>query len=365
MRKTKFISVLVAVVMVLTMSVSAFATSSPKSPNPGSGSGSAVTKTAPSDVTAVDENGKEVPVEAKDLAKTDDTMKTVTEAGDAEKLIDAQEQKLAAAVALAPQSADLDDLKVAAAKSIKAGASEENPITVTMPIAAAEAKGSVVVMEKTADGWTVVPATIEEGKVSATLTADGDVVVMVAPASAEAPVEEAEVPEGAWYEQYENFAIIADIVTPEDAKPEEVVTRGEFVKMLYAMANKPTGAAANEFTDMEGFEDYEDAINWAVANGICIGYGDGTVKCGKQITREEMVKMLYNFAVYQKGTVTETTDLDQYTDADEVSTWAETAVKWANATEIVVGTSETTLEPSSNSMRCQAFTVLYRYVVAK
>ena len=362
MRKTKFISVLVAVVMVLTMCVSAFAGSNSGNSN---GNGDPVNKNTEATVTAVDENGKTVPVEAKALAKTDETMKTVTEAGDAEKLITAEEQKLAAAVALAEQSADLDDLKVAAAMNIKVTASEENPVTVTMPVAAAEANGSVVVMQKTADGWKVVPATIAAEKVSATLTEAGDVVVMVAPATAEAPVEEADVPEGAWYEKYENFAIIADIIDAKEATPTEVTTRGAFIKMLYAMANKPATEGTNSFTDMAGFEDIEDAVNWAVANGIVAGYGDGTVKCGKQITREEMVMMLYNFAKYQKAALTETTDLAQYTDADEVSTWAETAVKWANAKEIVVGTSETTLEPTGSSLHCQAYTVLYNYVVTK
>lgn len=362
MKNTKFISVLVAVVMVLAMSVSAFAGTA--SSGTSSSTVPEVTATSDGKVTAVDESGNTLAVTAATLSSSSDTMKAINEAGSAEKLISAQEQKLAAAVELAGQSADLDDLKVAAAMSVNVAASKEKPATVTMPITAAEANGSVVVIEKTADGWTVVPATIADGKVSATLTEAGDVVVMVAPATAEAPVEEAG-DAGEWYENFENFAIIADIVEADDARPEDVVTRGEFISMLFNMANKPAATTTNSFTDMAEFASLEDAVNWAVENGICAGYGDGTVRCGKQISREEMVMMLYNFAKYQKASLTETSDLSQYTDADEVSTWAEGAVKWANGKKIVNGTSATTLDPANNSKRCQAFTVLYNYVVEK
>ena len=56
-----------------------------------------------------------------------------------------------------------------------------------------------------------------------------------------------------------------------------------------------------------------------------------------------------------------------YPDADEVSTWAESAMSWAVGSGLITGTLEsgvTYLSPTSDTTRAQGAQIVYRYILA-
>ena len=59
--------------------------------------------------------------------------------------------------------------------------------------------------------------------------------------------------------------------------------------------------------------------------------------------------------------MTTTDDLTGYTDAETVSTWADTAMSWAVGTELINGMTTTTLVPSGGAIRAQIAAILMRF----
>lgn len=80
-------------------------------------------------------------------------------------------------------------------------------------------------------------------------------------------------------------------------KPDELVTRQEFAYLLYKFSGSSSVEAdLTKFKD-SGIvdDDYLDAMQWAVANGIIIGTDEGTLEPTSGATRAEIAVMLYRF----------------------------------------------------------------------
>ena len=60
--------------------------------------------------------------------------------------------------------------------------------------------------------------------------------------------------------------------------PDLTTTRGMIVTILYRLAGSPAATAAAGFVDVAAGAWYADAVNWANANGIVTGYGDGPLR---------------------------------------------------------------------------------------
>jgi hypothetical protein len=110
--------------------------------------------------------------------------------------------------------------------------------------------------------------------------------------------------------------------------------------------------------DTDGGETwYTKAIEWGVKEGVT----DGTNPNG-DITREQLVTMLYRYAKLRGYDVSATTELDKFDDADKVSGWALEAVQWAVATGLIAGRTPTTLAPDGNATRAEVATILQRFL---
>ena len=69
----------------------------------------------------------------------------------------------------------------------------------------------------------------------------------------------------------------------------------------------------------------------------------------------------YRFAKMQGYDVTHKADISHFADTDDISDWALDAISWANKTELVNGTSETTLSPKATATRAQVAAILMRF----
>ena len=70
-----------------------------------------------------------------------------------------------------------------------------------------------------------------------------------------------------------------------------------------------------------------------------------------------MVTMLWRYA----GEPESTASLSAYTDADSVSDWAETAMRWAIDEGIITGMTDTTLVPQGTATRAQCAAIFMRF----
>ncbi|MEE0943869.1 MAG: S-layer homology domain-containing protein [Clostridia bacterium] len=114
-------------------------------------------------------------------------------------------------------------------------------------------------------------------------------------------------------------------------KPDQFITRGEFVTILYFML-KPQGHMAESFTDITTKHWSYPYVDKAVANGYLSGYGDGTVRPDAYITREEASSVVYRAFKIQKYT-----NETEFVDKNNISSWAYEAIMSLADLGIIVG----------------------------
>ena len=170
-----------------------------------------------------------------------------------------------------------------------------------------------------------------------------------------------DVDQNAWYVPYVDFAISAGIMsgTSNDTfSPDAQVTRAQLVQVLYAMENKPAIATTKKYSDIKEGQWYSAAVSWATAYNIAAGYEDGTFKPNRSVTRQDMAVMMYAFAKY-KGIETETSaSVDTFADKGMISNYALRAMKWAVGKKYMSGMGNNTLAPRGTTTRAQLATVM-------
>lgn len=116
-------------------------------------------------------------------------------------------------------------------------------------------------------------------------------------------------------------------------------------------------AGSSAFPDLKAGAWYEDAVNWAAENGVVSGYGDGTFRPDRTITREEMAVIVYN--VYHLEVNGQEPAALSFIDAEQVSPWAEEAMEWCAANGIFAGDDSGMLFPKKTLNRAELAQVLY------
>ena len=104
-------------------------------------------------------------------------------------------------------------------------------------------------------------------------------------------------------------------------------------------------------------------MNWAAANGIVTGYGDGTFDPDQAITREQLATVLYRYAQYKDYDVSvgEDTNILSYADVAEVSEYAIPAFQWACGAGVIEGIGEGRLAPQTTATRAQVAAMAMRF----
>ncbi len=174
-----------------------------------------------------------------------------------------------------------------------------------------------------------------------------------------------DVPDGAWYAEAVDYVSGRGLMTGVSDTafaPDSPVTRGMIVTILYREAGSPAFVGKAEFSDVAEGAWYAAAVEWAAEVGLVIGYGNGLFGPEDPVTREQMAVMLRQYAKMRVVDVTKTADISSYTDAASVSGWANEALRWAVAEDLISGTTADTLDPGGKVIRAQAAAMLMRFL---
>lgn len=153
-------------------------------------------------------------------------------------------------------------------------------------------------------------------------------------------------------------------VSENEFAPSGKLTRAMLVQMLYNMESRPACDAENAFMDVPVGQWYTDAVIWANDAKIVSGMGEGLFAPNMEITREQMVAMLYNYAKYKGYDVTASADLSKFADNASVSTWAQPAMQWAVAEGYISGMGDNQLAPQGTATRAEIASVIMRFMEA-
>jgi hypothetical protein len=175
----------------------------------------------------------------------------------------------------------------------------------------------------------------------------------------------ADIKTGNWFYEDVKFAVNNGLFkgTTETAfGPNQPMTRAMLVTVLYRLEGSPSALDTNNFTDVKDGEWYTKAVLWANANNIVSGYGNGLSGTNDPVTREQMASILYRYASYKGYDVTAAANLTVYTDVADISSWAQTAMSWANARGLITGRTTTNLVSGGTATRAEVAAILKRFV---
>lgn len=146
--------------------------------------------------------------------------------------------------------------------------------------------------------------------------------------------------------------------------PADNMTRAMFVTVLFRFDGAKGDRSQSAFTDVAPGEWYTDAINWAAANRIVDGVGNGKFAPNDPITRAQMCTMIERYlALYKKAwkvTLPETGSVSVMVDENAIPAYALAAVKQCQRHGLVNGFEDGTFRPNELSTRAQVAAVIYR-----
>ena len=195
---------------------------------------------------------------------------------------------------------------------------------------------------------------------------NGQVTVTATFVETEEPVDEpfVDVAEGDWFYDAVVYAYqneLMDGVGGNRFAPNSETTRAQLVTILYRLEGEPAVSGDLPFTDVEAGIWYTDAILWAAQNNIVNGVNDTEFAPGDDLTRQQLVTILYRYAEAKGYDVSASADLSGYPDAGQVQDYAQPAMAWAVAENIIQGMEDGTLKPAGNASRAQIATILMRF----
>ena len=162
-----------------------------------------------------------------------------------------------------------------------------------------------------------------------------------------------------WFAQAVAYVSSEGLMSGESTNtfaPNASMTRGMLATVLYRLAGQPETTAQTTFADVTAGAYYADAVAWAAEQSVIAGTSDTAFSPEQAITREQLAAMLYRYA----GSPATEGSLSAYTDAAQVSAYAEDALCWCVENGILTGTSTDTLSPQATATRAEVAAVLQR-----
>ena len=146
-----------------------------------------------------------------------------------------------------------------------------------------------------------------------------------------------------------------------------MMTRAMLVTVLYRAEGEPD--MENEiwgypFADVDAESWYGKAVYWARKNGVVNGVTENDFAPDSNITREQIAVIMHRYAKY-KGydvSVGESTNIYSYTDFDEISEYAISAMQWTVGSGLMKGKTETTINPKDFATRAEIAAILQRFI---
>ena len=167
-----------------------------------------------------------------------------------------------------------------------------------------------------------------------------------------------DVATGSYYEDAVDWAVENGITQGTDDthfSPDGICTRAQAVTFLWRTAGSPEPETRTmPFTDVPVGSYYYDAVLWAVENGITEGTSNTTFSPNMTCSRAQIVAFLWRS---EKSPAAGSRN--PFADVKSTAYYAD-AVLWAVENDITKGTTNTTFSPDADCTRAQIVTFLWR-----
>lgn len=171
-----------------------------------------------------------------------------------------------------------------------------------------------------------------------------------------------DVEEGKWYTEAVKFVVNLGLMkgkSPTRFDLDSTTTRAEIVTILYRYDGEPSVSGGKGFSDVTA--DWAKAsTKWASATKVVKGVGDNKFNPNGKISTQDFVVILYRYAESKGYDTGKLTSISKYSDAKQVSDYAQEPIQWAVATGILEPKNGK-LNPKAQTSRAQAAVYLKNF----
>ena len=169
----------------------------------------------------------------------------------------------------------------------------------------------------------------------------------------------------AWYHDAVDYALANGLmngVGNGKFDPNGTTNRAMIVTILWRLEGEPSVNDLMQFEDVAADVWYMEAVRWAASEEIVTGYSSAEFGPMDSITREQLATILFRYAKYRGYDVSvgENTNILSYNDAFAISDWAYPAMQWACGAGLIQGDAGN-LMPQNKATRAQVATILQRF----
>lgn len=167
-----------------------------------------------------------------------------------------------------------------------------------------------------------------------------------------------------WYYGAVDFVSSAGLMAGTEGgtfSPHLATSRVMFVAILHRLAGSPVPQNRGYYGDVNVSDWYCNAVCWAKEAGVATGRGDGIFNPHLEMTREQLVVMLYAYEKLQYGMPALSSYQLEFYDLSELSIWSSAATKWAVSLGLVTGRSDGNFDPQSPASRAEVAQILKNY----
>ncbi|MFF2889120.1 S-layer homology domain-containing protein, partial [Paenibacillus sp. NPDC057967] len=165
---------------------------------------------------------------------------------------------------------------------------------------------------------------------------------------------------GHWAENQIKQAVALGLVNgyPDQTfRPNQSVTRAEFIVMLVKLLQPKWSGTTHEFTDQASIGSWaEHATAQALELGWVQGYDDGTFRPNQSITRAEAAVIIARALGIGKGSAAST----GFADDSSIPSWAKAAIEALRLEGIIGGRGANQYMPQANITRSESIALLMR-----
>lgn len=175
----------------------------------------------------------------------------------------------------------------------------------------------------------------------------------------------ADVAADAWYLDAVRYVYQNGVMTGMSQtmfSPDTNLTRAQMVQILYNLEGRPA-VSYSGFADVAADAWYASAVAWAKSTGVVQGYDESTFGPEDTLTRAQAAAILMRYAAY-KGLDTAARAALSFPDAGDVPDWAHDAMQWCVAKGLLQGSDTGALLPNGTATRAQIATIMTRYLAA-
>ena len=140
--------------------------------------------------------------------------------------------------------------------------------------------------------------------------------------------------------------------------PGNQTTRAQATKVLFAISGSVRYPFEKIFSDVYSYDWFYPAVMWANKESIVLGYEDGTFRPENNITRQEFITLLYR---YLDEPAVKSDKLSAFKDSASVAAYARSAMRWAAENDVLRGYEDQTIRPENNMTRAEMAALIVRF----